>query len=161
LAAPADVAQALGLTISRLRWLAFHSDAAERIHYVRFTVPKKSGGVRQLSAPHRDLAKSQRWIFQNILARLSAHPSAHGFIKGRSIRTNAQPHVGQHTLVNVDLTDFFPTITFHRVCGALEQLGYSPAAATILALLCTEAPRRAVQYAGRTFHVATGPRALP
>jgi retron-type reverse transcriptase len=161
LASPADVAQALGISISRLRWLAFHSDAAERIHYVRFSVPKKSGGVRELSAPHRDLAAAQRWIFQNILQRLPAHPAAHGFVKGRSIRTNAEPHVGRHILVNSDLTDFFPTITFHRVRGAMQQLGYSPAAATILALICTESPRRKVVYAGRTFHVATGPRVLP
>jgi retron-type reverse transcriptase len=161
LASPADVAEAMGISISRLRWLAFHSDAAERTHYVRFTVPKKSGGVRELSAPHHDLAAAQRWIFQNILQRLPTHPAAHGFVKGRSIRTNALPHVGRHLLVNADLKDFFPTITFHRVRGALEQLGYSPAAATILALLCTESPRRMVEYAGRTFHVATGPRALP
>ena len=160
LASPADVAQALGISISRLRWLAFHSDAAEKIHYVRFTVPKKSGGVRELSAPHRDLAAAQRWIFQNILQRLPTHPAAHGFVRGRSIRSNALPHVGRHILVNADLKDFFPTITFHRVRGALEQLGYSPAAATILALLCTESPRRTVEYAGRTFHVATGPRAF-
>jgi len=161
LATPANIAQALGITISRLRWLAFHSDATERIHYIRFTVPKKSGGVRELSSPHRDLATAQRWIFQNILLRLPTHPAAHGFVKGRSIRTNALPHVGRHILVNADLKDFFPTITFHRVRGALEHLGYSPAAATVLALLCTESPRRQVEYAGRVFHVATGPRALP
>ena len=161
LSSPADVATALGITISRLRWLAFHSDAADRTHYFRFTVAKKSGGVRELSAPHRDLATAQRWIFQNILQRISVHPAAHGFIKGRSIRTNALPHVGRHVLVNADLTDFFPTITFHRVKGAFEELGYSPAVATILALLCTESPRRTVDYAGRIFHVATGPRALP
>ena len=161
LASPADVAQMLGLSIPRLRWLAFHSDAAERIHYVRFTVPKKSGGLRELSAPHRDLAAAQRWIFQNILQGLPTHAAAHGFIKGRSIRTNALPHVGRHTLVNADLQDFFPSITFHRVRGALEHLGYSPAVATILALLCTESPRRTVEYAGKIFHVATGPRALP
>jgi RNA-directed DNA polymerase len=161
LATPADVARALGISIPRLRWLAFHSEAAERTHYVRFTVPKKSGGVRELSAPHRDLAKAQRWIFQNILQQLPMHPAAHGFIKGRSIRTNALPHVGRHILVNADLQDFFPTVTFHRVLGAFEHLGYPPAAATILALLCTESPRRAVEYAGKTYQVATGPRALP
>jgi RNA-directed DNA polymerase len=161
LASPADVARAMGLTIPRLRWLAFHSDASELVHYVRFTVPKKSGGTRELAAPHRDLAAAQRWIFQNVLQRLPTHPAAHGFIKGRSIRTNAAPHVGKHILVNADLKDFFPTITFHRVRGALEQLGYSPAVATTFALLCTESPRRKVEYAGRTFHVATGPRALP
>ncbi len=41
------------------------------------------------------------------------------------------------------------------------MLGYSPAAATILALICTECPRREVVYAGQRFHVATGPRSLP
>jgi retron-type reverse transcriptase len=107
------------------------------------------------------LAKSQRWIFQNILQALPAHPAAHGFVRGRSIRTNALPHVGRHTLVNADLKDFFPTISFHRVRGAFEQLGYSPAAATILALLCTESPRRTVEYVGKKFHVAIGSRALP
>jgi retron-type reverse transcriptase len=161
LAAPADIAKALGISISRLRWLAFHSDAATRTHYVRFAVPKKSGGTRELSAPHRDLAAAQRWIFQNILLRLPAHPAAHGFVKGRSIRTNARPHVGKQLLVNADLKDFFPTITFHRVLGAFTTLGYSPAAATVLALLCTEAPRRTVDYAGQIFQVATGPRVLP
>lgn len=161
LATPADVASAMRLSIPRLRWLAFHSDASEVSHYVRFTVPKKSGGVRELAAPHRDLAAAQRWIFENILRRLPAHPAAHGFVKSRSIVTNATAHVGQETLVNVDLENFFPTITFHRVRGALEQLGYSPAVATIFGLLATEAPRREVEYAGRRFYVATGPRALP
>ena len=136
LATPADVAQAHGLSIPRLRWLAFHTDAAEVVHYVRFTVPKKSGGVRELSAPHRDLAAAQRWIFQNILQRLPDAPGGARFRQGPidSNRMHA-PHVGRHTLVNADLKDFFPTITFHRVRGALEQLGYSPAAATIFALL--------------------------
>lgn len=161
LATPADVAKALGLTIPRLRWLAIHNDAAERVHYIRFSVAKKSGGVRELASPHRDLAKAQRWIFQNILQALKMHDAAHGFVRGRSIMTNAAQHVGQHTLVNADLKDFFPTITFPRVYGAFMQVGYSPAAATILALLCTEAPRRKVEYAGRTFYVATGSRALP
>ena len=64
-------------------------------------------------------------------------------------------------MVNLDLKDFFPTITFPRVKGAFAQLGYSPAVATILALLCTESPRRTVTYAGQTLHVATGPRSLP
>jgi retron-type reverse transcriptase len=161
LSTPADVARALGISIPRLRWLAFHSDAAALVHYVRFTVPKKSGGVRELSAPHRSLAAAQRWIFQNILQALPTHPAAHGFVKGRSIRTNASPHVGKNVLVNSDLKDFFPTITFHRVRGAFQYLGYSPAVSTIFALLCTESPRRLVDYAGREFHVATGPRALP
>src|SRR6185437_7276046 len=60
LSTPAELAEALGLTIPRLRWLAFHTEAATRSHYVRFTVPKRSGGTRTLHAPHRTLAATQR-----------------------------------------------------------------------------------------------------
>ena len=161
LATPADVAQALGLTIPRLRWLAFHSEASAVTHYVRFTVPKKSGGLRELAAPHHDMATAQRWILVNVLERLPLHDAAHGFVRGRGTMSNAVPHVRRATVVNLDLKDFFPSITFPRVKGLFQGFGYSPAVATVLALLCTESPRRKVDYAGRTLHVASGPRALP
>lgn len=161
LGAPADVAKALNLSIPRLRWLAFHSDASSVTHYVRFKVPKKSGGMRELSAPHRDLAATQQWILMHILEKIPTHDAAHGFVPGRGAMSNAVPHVGRAAVVNLDLKDFFPSITFPRVKGIFQDLGYSPAVATILALLCTESPRRKVEYSGRTLHVATGPRALP
>lgn len=161
LASPADVAQILGLEISRLRWLAFHSEATAVSHYVRFQIPKKSGGTRELAAPHRDMAQCQEWIRINILDRVALHDAAHGFVHGRNTVSNAQPHVQQAAVVNADLKDFFPSITFPRVKGVFQQLGYSPAAATVLALLCTECPRRQVTFDGRMLYVATGPRALP
>ena len=161
LATPADVAQALGLGIPRLRWLAFHSEASAVTHYVRFEIPKKSGGTRQLAAPHRDLAHCQDWIRQNILDRMPLHDAAHGFVPKRSTLTNATPHLRRRAVVNADLKDFFPSITFPRVKGVFQQLGYSPAAATVLALLCTECPRSSVEYEGRALWVATGPRGLP
>jgi retron-type reverse transcriptase len=161
LATPADVARAMDIPIPRLRWLAFHNEAALRTHYVRFTVPKRSGGTRQLAAPHRSLRKCQQWIAWHILDKVPAHAAAHGFVRGRSTLTNATPHVDADVLVNTDLKDFFPTVTFPRVMGIFRELGYSPAVATILALLCTESPRRTVTYAGTQYHVATGPRALP
>lgn len=161
LATPADLASALDLSIPRLRWLAFHSEASPVTHYVRFTVPKKSGGQRALFAPHDLIAAVQIWILQNILAKVPVHSAAHGFVPGRSTVTNAAEHVGRDVLLNCDLTDFFPTVTFPRVRGIFAGLGYSPAVATILALLCTECPRREVDYAGKRLHVAMGPRALP
>jgi retron-type reverse transcriptase len=161
LSTPADVAAVLGLTIPRLRWLAFHTETATRVHYVRFTVPKKSGGTRTLHAPHRKLAAAQRWILDNILNKLPIEAPAHGFACGRGILTNASPHAGHAVIVNLDLRDFFPNITFPRVRSIFQRLGYSPAVATILALLCTECPRQVVEYTGQTYHVATGPRGLP
>ena len=161
LSTPADVAAALSVTIPQLRWLAFHSEASTVSHYVRFEVPKRSGGTRQLAAPQPHLAAAQQWVLANILSRVPPHGAAHGFVPGRSTVTNAAPHVGRAVVVGADLTDFFPTVTFARVRGVFRQLGYSPAVATVLALLCTESPRRTVTYANRPFHVATGPRALP
>lgn len=161
LASPADLAAALRLPIPRLRWLAFHSEASAVSHYVRFRIPKKSGGTRELAAPHRDTAACQAWILHEILEKLPLNEAAHGFVRGRSTVTNAAPHVARAVVVNADLKDFFPSITFPRVKGVFQQLGYSPAVATVLALLCTECPRETVSYDGRTLHVATGPRALP
>ncbi len=161
LATPAELAAALGLSIAHLRWLAFHTEVASRVHYISFTVPKRSGGTRTLSAPHRKLATAQQWILRNILDRLPVEPPAQGFIAGRSILTNARQHVGRAVVLNMDLEAFFPSIGFPRVRCVFARLGYSPAVATILGLLTTECPRRQVQYDGKTYHVATGPRGLP
>ena len=161
LSTPAELAEALGLSVSRLRWLAFHAEAATRVHYVTFEVPKKSGGTRTLSAPHRSLASAQRWILDRIVGHLPAEPEAHGFLHGRSILTNASPHAGQCVVVNMDLKNFFPSVGYRRVRSVFRRLGYSPSVATILALLGTECPRRPVIYDGTTYHVATAPRGLP
>jgi RNA-directed DNA polymerase len=158
---PSELAAALGVSVPRLRWLCVHTEVARRIHYVQFTVPKKSGGTRTLSAPHRALAAAQRWVLENIVAKLPAESAAHGFLPGRSILTNAAAHAGRGVIINLDLEGFFPSITFPRVRALFQRLGYSPAAATLLALLCTECPRKPVTYDGVLYHVATGPRGLP
>jgi retron-type reverse transcriptase len=161
LASPSDVAKALGLTVPRLRWLCFHAEAPTRTHYVYFEVPKKSGGMRLLSAPHEELKRAQHWILENVLAKLPVTDAAHGFVPGRSTVSNAQAHLSRDVVVNCDLKDFFPSITFKRVRGVFEAVGYSPAAATIFALLCTEAPRTKVVHDHRAYWVAVGERALP
>jgi RNA-directed DNA polymerase len=159
--APADVATALGLSIRQLRWLAFHTEVATRTHYVKFQVPKRSGGVRTLAAPHKTLKAAQRWILANVVGKFPATAAAHGFVAGRGIVTNANPHVGKAVVVNLDLENFFPTVVFPRVRAVFERYGYSGSVATVLALLCTECPRSTVTYAGTKYEAATGPRALP
>ena len=161
LSSPAELAAALSLTASALRWLCFHTEAATRIHYVQFEIPKKSGGTRTLSAPHAKLAAAQEWILANILAKIPTGGAAHGFVPGRSTLTNALPHAGKDVVVNVDLEAFFPSIRFGRVRALFRRLGYSGAVASLLALLCTECPRKKVLYDGTAYFVATGPRGLP
>jgi retron-type reverse transcriptase len=161
LSTPGDVAKALGLPVPKLRWLCFHSEAAQRVHYVAFEIPKRSGGVRRIAAPMETLAIAQQWVLHNVLEKLPVEEPAHGFVKGRSTVTNAKVHLKRGVVVNIDLKDFFPSITFPRVRGVFQRLGYSPAVATILTLLCTEAPRQVVEHDGVKYFVAVGPRALP
>jgi retron-type reverse transcriptase len=82
-------------------------------------------------------------------------------VPGRSTLTNAAPHAGRDVVVNLDLEGFFPSIGFARVRHLFRRVGYSGAVATLLALLCTECPRKRVVYAGTPYFVATGPRGLP
>lgn len=156
-----DLARAMGLELGELRFLAWHREVARVSHYQRFTVPKKTGGERQISAPMPRLKRAQYWVLDNVLAKVPVHEAVHGFLPGRSILSNAAPHVGQAVVVNLDLQDFFPSIGLRRVRGVFRQLGYSPQVATLFALLATEAPTDEVELDGERYFVARGERVLP
>jgi RNA-directed DNA polymerase len=157
----ADIANAMGITLSQLRFLAFSRRVSTVSHYVRFQIPKKTGGVRAISAPLPRLKQAQQWILDNILERIILHPSAHGFRRGRSIVTNAQPHVGSLVVINLDLENFFPSISYRRVKGVFCSLGYSEAVATILGLICTEPDVTQIEMDGRNYYISQTARHLP
>lgn len=164
LPALADVhalAAALGLSMPRLRWLAYHREVDTGTHYHRWTVPKRTGGRRLISAPKPDLKRAQRWIAHKITEHLPVHGAAHGFLVGRSTVTNAAVHSGAHVVIKFDIKDFYPTVTFQRVKGLFRKAGYTEQVAIVLALLCTESPREELLIRGKKYHVAVGPRSLP
>ncbi|MFD1333396.1 reverse transcriptase family protein, partial [Methylopila musalis] len=158
---PKALAEAMGVAMGELRFLAFDRALTRVSHYQRFAIPKKTGGLRVISAPMPRLKRAQYWILDNLLARVSTHAAAHGFVPGRSIVTNAQAHVGRDVVANLDLKDFFPTLTFRRVTGKFRGLGYSEPVATTLALLCTEPDADEVEIDGERLYAARGPRRLP
>jgi retron-type reverse transcriptase len=157
----ADLAGALGIPLARLRFLTYHRGGATIVHYHRYSIPKKTGGIRGISAPKPALARAQQWVLANVVAKLKIEAEAHGFVPGRSIVTNASPHLGRRVVVNMDLREFFPTVTFRRTKGLFASLGYSGQVATLLALLCTEPPRVAATLDGKRLAVAIGERRLP
>jgi len=155
------LARALGLTIPRLRWLAYHRDVDTGTHYHRWLVPKRDGTPRLISAPKPELKAAQRWITREVTEHLPLHGAAHGFVTGRSIATNARVHAGARVIVKLDIRGFYPTVTMRRVKGLLRRAGLGEQVATLLALLATESPREEVVTHGKTHYVATGPRSLP
>ncbi|MGF1525603.1 MAG: reverse transcriptase family protein [Candidatus Competibacterales bacterium] len=156
-----DLARALGLSIPQLRWLAFHREVDSHSHYHLWTVPKRDGSDRLISAPKPRLKAAQRWILREIVEHLPVHDAVHGFVAGRSTLSNAATHAGRHLVVKRDIKDFYPSIHWRRVKGVFRKAGYGEQVATVLALLCTEPPREILELEGRRYFVAHGPRALP
>jgi RNA-directed DNA polymerase len=156
-----ELAGAMGISVSELRFLAFSRGASKVTHYVQFTIPKRSGGERLISAPMARLKRAQHWILEQMLEGQRLHDAAHGFRKDRSIVSNARPHVGAEVVVNLDLKDFFPTVTYKRVKGLFRSFGYSESVATLCALVCTEPREVTVDVDGERFHVAMTERFLP
>ncbi|WP_261401968.1 reverse transcriptase family protein [Chenggangzhangella methanolivorans] len=161
IASPKALADAIGVPLAELRFLAFDRKLTAISHYQRFSIAKKTGGLRQISAPMPRLKRAQYWILDNVLAKAAIHEAAHGFVPGRSIVTNAQAHVGRDVVVNLDLKDFFPTLTFRRVKGKFRGLGYSEPVATVLALLTTEPDVDEVEIDGERLFASKGSRLLP
>ncbi len=106
-----DLAAAMEISVGQLRFLSFSRRCSTVSHYRRFAIPKKTGGLRSISAPMPRLKQAQEWILINILEKIELHRCAHGFRRNRSIVSNAKPHVGADVIINVDIKDFFPTVT--------------------------------------------------
>ena len=84
-------------------------------HYHQFDIPKKSGGVRTISAPSDELKDLQRKLSDLLLdCKTVIHIEnkvkctlSHGFERERSIITNARIHRDKKNVLNLDLEDFW------------------------------------------------------
>lgn len=104
--------------------------------YRAFNIPKKSGGSRLIESPSREL-KVIQWSLLEKLDKSYVPPEVvHGFVKGRSIKTNAQPHVDRDFVLNMDIRHFFHSIQSTRVENFLkERLSFTDFAAKNIAKL--------------------------
>lgn len=121
----------LGLGTKELKKIWWY----RRRMYEQFSIAK-GPKVRLISAPNRRLK-----ILQSKLAPLldriyRVRNPVHGFVAARSVKTNAQAHGDRRFVVNLDLQDFFPTITENRIRGLLRALDVDDRVAEIIARLC-------------------------
>lgn len=87
LATAGDLAAAIGIDAGELAWLTYHRGASTIDHYHRFTIPKRGGGTRVISAPKGRLRVAQRWVLRDVLSRLPLHDAAMAFRPARSSTT--------------------------------------------------------------------------
>lgn len=107
--------------------------------YREFSIPKKSGGVRQIEAPSKRLKEIQRWIKDEIVDKFVVSEYATGFRKNMSIVYNARKHVGKELVINMDIKDFFPSVTYAEILLMFMYIGYRKDVAHLLTKLCTNA----------------------
>jgi len=87
----------------------------------------------------------QRWIKNNILESFNVSEYAKGFVKGTSIYDNALPHVNKDLVINLDLKNFFPTISYSDVFKLFKYIGYTTEVSHLLTQLCTNGKNRLPQ----------------
>lgn len=156
-----DLSSKMGIALKELRYLTYTQKLSTKRDYVHFQMAKKTGGFREISAPKPQLKRLQYWILENILNKIAIDEKAHGFVEKRSIVSNAKPHIGKAVVINCDLENFFPTLSYGRVKGLFRSLGYSHELATIFAMLTTEAEQKEVNLDGEKLFLYTGERYLP
>lgn len=129
--------QALGVPYSQLTRMIY-----PRPPYKHFTITKRNGSPRAIAEPRKRLKIVQEQVLAFLEERSGAvRPAVHGFVANRSIVTNAKVHCSPktHQILNLDLQDFFPSITFYRVRGVLRKhpFNFSHHVATVIAHICT------------------------
>ncbi len=95
-----------GLSISDILRVA--SNGPNR--YKVFMIEKRSGGLRKIAQPARELKHIQRSLIKILEKHLPVHDSATAYRIGKSIRDNARPHLSSTHLLKLDFTDFFGSI---------------------------------------------------
>jgi hypothetical protein len=139
----ADLGALLDLGLGELAWLAdvrgWERHAADaRVRNYRYAWTARPGApVRLLEQPKARLKAVQRRVLHEILDWIPAHPAAHGFVAGRSVRTHAAAHVGAAVVLRFDMEDFFASLAAGRVFGVLRTAGYPEAVAHALTGLTT------------------------
>jgi hypothetical protein len=147
---PQDVADWLEMPLGRLVWLThrlkegMRPQSEKESHYHYRWVKKRSGGERLLESPKPMLKEAQERVLRGLLDRVPPHVNAHGFVAGRSILSNARPHVGQRILLRIDLENFYPSVRFPRVVAIYRSLGFSREVGIWLARLTTSVMPRSL-----------------
>jgi RNA-directed DNA polymerase len=130
-----DLASFLGTTQDRL---FYHLYSKSRPRYKSFTLSKASGGQRTIASPPKIICAFQRKLLQCLTPMVRLKDPVHGFVRFRSVVTNARPHINKKLILNIDIKDFFNSIHFGRVRGVFLKPPFSfPLnVATVLAEIC-------------------------
>jgi RNA-directed DNA polymerase len=79
------------------------------VSYKRYAIPKRTGGQRLIAQPAKEVKKLQRLLAMRLSA-LPIHEAATAYVRGRSIKDNAERHASNGPIMKFDFKEFFPSI---------------------------------------------------
>lgn len=129
--------EALGVTNEEIASVI--SSPSEYYEELILTDPKKPQKPRTVVNVKGAMRTLQSRLYRRILLR-KIEPSvySHGGVRGRSIKTNVEPHLGSSFAFRTDISDFYPSVHFRRVYRLFtERLECSPDVARICTKICT------------------------
>lgn len=107
-------------------------------YYKKYEISKRNGGKRIIYEPNYTLKKVQRNILDNVLSGFKISKYAMAYVKGKSVKDNANMHVNKKLILKLDIKDFFNNISFMDVYNKVFLEEYFPKQArTVLTYLCT------------------------
>lgn len=107
-------------------------------YYKSFLIDKDSEGSRKINSPNLSMKLVQKWILEEVLYKITPTEEAMAFKKGiNGIKQNASFHRYSLYFLQVDIKDFFPSITRKRVYLLFKNMGYSKNISHIFAKICT------------------------
>lgn len=121
----ADLADFLGFPPKTMSYILYKLNGGPNSQYKTFSIKKRSGGTRDIAAPNTGLKGIQRQLNNKLQDIYMTKRAVHGFVRGRTILTNAQQHSRKRYVFKIDLKDFFPSIHFGRVMGLFAANPYN------------------------------------
>lgn len=110
-----DLATFLGVSLKQLRYFSNYYTPDDA--YKSFEIKKKSGGTRIINSPCKSLKYMQKKISDELYKLYKTKKIATGFVKEKSIVTNAACHEKHNVILNIDIDNFFGSINYYRVRG--------------------------------------------
>lgn len=135
-----DIAELLEIDITVLNYYLLNR--ADK--YREFTIPKRDGRPRIIHTPSIGLKIIQRKILHIMELWASIHENAHGFVREKSILSNAALHCKRKHILNIDLKDFFHSVSFPLIERAFQNRIELPseAARTLARLVCMQIDKK-------------------
>lgn len=131
-----EILEVLGSSLKNFSYYFYKLPPSEQ--YKVFRISKRKGGFREICAPVSGIKRLQKRLSGILLECYSPKFCVHGYVKSRSIRTNAYIHRRKRLIINADLKDFFDSVNFGRVRGLFRSypFGFNDEVATVLAQVC-------------------------